>query len=82
MEKWYNMSELGAMLSKELDRHIGRNTLFKILREAGYLNKHNEPYSQYRDYFETQKVERAYGYSTKMTLVKPKGMDLIRQLIE
>jgi len=77
----YNMSEVAGIISKEQGRKVGRNTIFKKLRAAGCLNKQNEPCSGYHDCFETQRVERAYGFSTKMTLVRPKGVDLIRKLM-
>lgn len=77
-----NMSEISKRLSHELGWHVDRNTIFKKLREAGYLNYRNEPYFQYQKYFIAQQVVKGNDFVTRITLVKPKGIELIRKLME
>ena len=67
---------------------IGRNNLFKILREEGWLMDNNAPYQEYvnRGYFRV--IE--YDYHTKhgetkvniKTLVYQKGIDAIRKMLD
>lgn len=77
-----NMSDVSKRLSREFERHVGRNTIFKKLREAGYLNRQNVPYAQYHKYFISQQVIRESGFSTRITLVKPNGIELIRKVMK
>lgn len=57
---------------------VGRNTLFKILRENKVLMRNNEPYQSYinRGYF---KVVVGIGnkYPSTSTMVTPKGMNFV-----
>ena len=68
---------------------IGRNKLFKLLREWKILTPHNRPYQEYvdRGYFRVieQHYEKPYGEAgvNIKTLVYQKGVDYIRKrLIE
>ena len=73
--------------AKLLDKNVGRNRLYKILREKKILMSDNIPYQQYvdRGYFKV--VENYYMVGdnkviTKTTYVKQKGVDYIRKLLE
>lgn len=70
-----------------LDAGIGRNNLFKFLRERKILTTDNRPYQEYidRGYFRVieQKFDRGcgeFGINVK-TLVFQKGVDFIRKLL-
>lgn len=72
--------------AKLLDMGIGRNNLFKFLKEHKIFMKDNMPYQQYvdRGYF---KVVESYYMAgdikivAKTTYVKQKGVDFIRKLL-
>ena len=73
--------------AKLLDKNVGRNRLYKILREKKILMSDNIPYQQYvdRGYFKV--VENYYMAGdnkviTKTTYVKQKGVDYIRKLLK
>lgn len=67
---------------------LGRNKLFKFLREKGILMKDNIPYQEYIDkgYFRTieQKYNKPDGTTCIYikTLVYQKGLDFIRKLLK
>lgn len=66
---------------------IGRNTLFKILREQKILMKNNVPYQEYidRGYFEVIERPIPMGDATinkPKTLVTAKGVDYIGKLLK
>ena len=72
--------------AKLLDMGVGRNNLFKFLKEHKILTKDNMPYQQYvdRGYFKV--VENYYMAGdnkiiAKTTYVKQKGVDFIRKLL-
>lgn len=62
---------------------LGRNTLFKMLREAKILKDNNSPYQQYAHYFEVIIVPIEYrsGFveNESMTKVKPNGIEYIEK---
>lgn len=64
---------------------IGRNNLFKFLREQKILTENNRPYQQYidRGYFRVieQKYDKGYGETgiNIKTVVYQKGVDYIRK---
>ena len=66
---------------------IGRNTLFKILREKGILTSNNEPYREYIEKGWFRRVESEYitksgvhvSFTTKATV---KGLENIRRLLK
>lgn len=64
---------------------IGRNNLFKFLREQKILTENNRPYQQYidRGYFRVieQKYDKGYGETgiNIKTVVYQKGIDYIRK---
>ncbi|NNG67316.1 phage antirepressor [Caldanaerobacter subterraneus] len=70
------------------ETRMGRNKLFKILREKGILMKDNIPYQEYIDkgYFRTieQKYTKPDGttHFYIKTLVYQKGLDFIRKVIK
>ena len=75
-------------VAKVLDMGIGRNKLFKFLRERNVLMNNNTPYQEYvdRGYFRVieQKYNRGYGETgiNIKTLVFQKGVDYIRKLLK
>lgn len=75
-------------VAKILDMGVGRNKLFRILRERGILMGDNTPYQEYvdRGYFRVveQKYTRSDG-ETRInfkTLVYQRGVDFIRRTLE
>ena len=69
-------------------KNIGRNTLFKILREKGILNSYNEPYQKYVNLGYFKIIESSFidcfgdvKIRTK-TVVFQKGVDYINKLLE
>lgn len=56
--------------------NIGEKKLYSWFRENGYLNKTNEPYQQYMEYFELKPRTYDTPFGTKTTTttyIKPKG---------
>lgn len=75
----YDMNLIAKVFDVE---NLGRNNMFKWLRNMGVLMKNNQPYQRYKDYFEVVLTEKV-GYVHSKTLVKPKGVAFIyRKLIE
>ena len=77
-----------ADVAKDLGfKGIGRNNLFKILREERILQPNNIPYQEYidRGYFRVveQRYDKPYGEVgiNIKTLVFQKGIDFIRKLL-
>ena len=65
-----------AKLLNDEGLKIGEKKLYSWFRENGYLNKTNEPYQQYMEYFEIKVSTYDTPFGTKTTtttLVKPKG---------
>lgn len=84
-DDWSSMKEVANILN----RGIGSNTLFRILRDKKILitggSNHNYPYQQYinRGYFkviETNKVVR--GEIKKKTVVSQKGIKFINKVLD
>lgn len=77
-----------ADAAKVLDMGIGRNNLFKFLRDRKVLMYNNRPYQEYidRGYFRTieQKWNNANGDTeiSIKTLVYQKGLEFIRRLLQ
>lgn len=77
-----SMSEV----AKILDMGVGRNQLFKILRNRGILMANNQPYQKYINQGYFSLVEESYeridgtGIYAK-TVVKQKGLDFIRKIL-
>jgi len=73
--------------AKTLNFEIGRNKVFKLLRDSGYLKTNNEPYQQYcgnKKYF---RMIQKYYYNKEgksktyyQTQILPKGIELIKNL--
>ena len=74
-----------GVVAKILNFGIGRNKLFKFLRNEGILNSDNIPYQQYVDAGYFKVVETPYGTLNgdtlvgKKTVVYQKGIDYIRK---
>ena len=74
-----------GVVAKILNFGIGRNKLFKFLRNEGILNPDNIPYQQYVDAGYFKVVEMQYGTLNgdtlvgKKTVVYQKGIDYIRK---
>lgn len=74
-----------GIVAKILNFGIGRNKLFKFLRNEGILNPDNIPYQQYVDAGYFKVVEMPYGTLNgdtlvgKKTVVYQKGIDYIRK---
>lgn len=75
-------------VAKILDMGIGRNNLYKILRENKWLMDNNVPYQKYvrLGYFKlierTSKDADNNNHVYTVTLVKQKGLDKIRKPLE
>lgn len=69
-------------LSKALDiEGLGRNNLFKWMREKEILRKNNEPHQQYMKYFKVIYTTSEYGHQSSKTLIRPVGVGyLIKRL--
>lgn len=81
-ESLFNM----AQVAKTLDMGMGRNNLFKKLREWGILDEFNHPYQQYVDAGYFKLVENYYmvdenSIVSGTTYVKQRGLDFIRKKI-
>ena len=76
-----------ADVAKVLDKGIGRNRLFKLLRSRGILQGNNVPYQRFVDAEYFKVVESSYmagdnAIVSTVTYVKQKGVDYIRKLLE
>lgn len=76
-----------AVAAKTLNMGIGRNTMFKILRDEGILQYNNIPYQEYVDRGYFRCIESKFSMpdgSTHVnikTVVHQKGLDFIRKTI-
>ena len=74
-----------AVAAKTLNMGIGRNTMFKILRDEGILQHNNIPYQEYvdRGYFRCIESKFSMPDGTQRinikTVVHQKGLDFIRK---
>ena len=76
-----------ADVAKVLDKGIGRNRLFKLLRSRGILQGNNVPYQRFVDAGYFKVVENSYmagdnAIVSTVTYVKQKGVNYIRKLLE
>ena len=76
-----------ADVAKVLDKGIGRNRLFKLLRSRGILQSNNVPYQRFVDAGYFKVVESSYmagdnAIVSTVTYVKQEGVDYIRKLLE
>ena len=65
-----------AKLLNDEGLNIGEKKLYKWFRDKGYLNRNNEPYQQYMEYFEVKVSTYDTPFGTKTnttTMIKPKG---------
>ena len=74
-----DMAEVAQLLNIP---KMGRNNLFKRLRELNILRANNSPYQNFvdREYFKVIEVETSGGIQLK-TLVYQKGLDFIRKRV-
>lgn len=76
-----------AVAAKTLNMGIGRNTMFKILRDKGILQNNNIPYQAYvdRGYFRCIESKYTAPDGTQRisikTVVLQKGLDYIRKIL-
>lgn len=84
-EKWYSMSEAAKIINA---KGIGRNKLYKFLKDKGILRGNNEPYQRFIDQgllkYVVKDVENPYGKTLSfepVTLVSLKGIEFIEQLL-
>lgn len=93
LETWLRVSESDntmemSSVAKVLNyKGIGRNKMFKILRDIQILRHNNEPYQKYidSDYFEIIEQEVTTDYGTmvnRKTVVTQKGLDYIRKKLD
>lgn len=74
-------------VAKVLNRRIGRNSLFQLLREQAILDRHNQPYQRYVDSGYFRVIESSFDLPTGdtkiylKTLVLQKGIDFINKLL-
>jgi len=85
-DEWMEMSEVAKLLNY---RNLGRNKIFKILRENKILRKkNNQPYQEYvdRGYFKLieQVYTTTYGDTriSYKTVISQKGLDYIKKVID
>lgn len=77
-----------SAVAKTLNLGIGRNSLFKILRENNILRSNNEPYQEYVDRGWFRCIESKYSKPNGnvcvniTTVVLQKGLDGIRKLLK
>lgn len=77
-----------SAVAKTLNLGIGRNSLFKILRENNILRSNNEPYQEYVDRGWFRCIESKYSKPNGKvcvnitTVVLQKGLDGIRKLLK
>lgn len=77
-----------AQAAKVLNMVVGRNTLFKLLREKNVLQSNNIPYQQFIDKGYFRCIESKYDapdgstHISIKTVVFQKGLDFIRATIE
>jgi len=77
-----------SSVAKVLNKGIGRNKLFELLREKKILQHNNQPYQTYidRGYFRT--IEQSYTHPNGTThiniktVVYQKGLDFIRKILD
>lgn len=77
-----------SAVAKTLNMGIGRNSIFRILRENGILRNNNEPYQEYVDRGWFRCIESKYSKPNGnvcvniTTVVLQKGLDGIRKLLK
>lgn len=77
-----------AQAAKVLNMGVGRNTLFKILRNAGILQGNNVPYQEFVDRGYFRCIESSYStpdgtnHVNIKTVIFQKGLDFIRRAVE
>jgi anti-repressor protein len=80
-----NAEDMAVVAQKLYGDRIGRNKLYKILRESGILKHDNTPYQDYMQYFKVITKPQPMGdkvINIPVTLVKPEGVDFIMRKVE
>jgi phage antirepressor YoqD-like protein len=80
----FDMNEVSKVLKYD---KMGRNNLFKILREKGILNADNQPYQKFvaQGYFklvEDRKIIKGKECVFPQTVVFQKGVDFINRILK
>lgn len=83
-DSMFDMNEVSKVLKYD---KIGRNNLFKILREKGILNADNQPYQKFvaQGYFklvEDSKIIKGRECVFPQTVVFQKGVDFINRILK
>lgn len=79
-----NAEDMAVVAQKLFGDKIGRNKLFKTLREKGILKPDNTPYQDYMQYFKVVTKPQTMGdkvVNIPVTLVKPEGVDFIMRKV-
>ena len=68
-------------------RNFGRNKLYKLLRDLGYLQDNNYAVEKYliKGYFINSETRRSFGDvsgNTNQILVTIKGLELVKKIVE
>lgn len=64
-------------------KNMGRNKLFRWMKDQKILMEDNEPYQKYMDYFKVFPVTSKSGMIFNKTMIKPKGITYIfKRLIQ
>lgn len=77
---YYDMGDFAKILG--IDK-MGRNNMFKWLRDQGILMDKNVPYQRYVKYFKVIPTVAKNGYKSNKTLLKPNGIEyIVKKLID
>lgn len=77
---YYDMGDFAKIL--DIDK-LGRNNMFKWLREKKILMTDNVPYQSYVKYFKVVPTVASNGYKSNKTLLRPNGIEyIVKKLIE
>ena len=75
---------MAVVAQKLFGNKIGRNTLLKMLRQAGILKDNNTPHQEYMKYFKVVSKPTPVGdkvINFPVTLVYPEGVDFIMKKV-
>lgn len=77
---YYDMGNFAKILGVE---KLGRNNMFKWLRENKLLMQDNNPYQNYMKYFKVIPVVSSNGFKSSKTMLKPNGIEyVVKRLIK
>ncbi len=80
IKKQYSMGEVARMLNI---KGLGKNKLYKFLREKGILSPENQAYLEYvnQGYFINERSVHHDGIVGLKATATPKGIDFIKELL-